>query len=297
MAAEFVLLAAIWGGSFLLMRLGASEFGPWATAGVRVLVASVVLLPLLWWRGQWPTLRRHAGPILLVGMLNAGLPFAFYAYALLHISTGLSSILNATAPLFGALIAWLWLGERPGRSRALGLAIGFVGVTLLSWNKASFGAGGTGWAVLACLGATVCYGIAASFTRRHLTGVAPLAVATGSQLGATLGLAVPTVWFWPAQTPGLVAWSALVAVGVLCTALAYILFFRLIAQAGPSKTLTVTFLIPVFAIAYGALLLGERITPWMVGGGAVILAGVALATGLVSLPDRRRPSNRAAPPP
>jgi drug/metabolite transporter (DMT)-like permease len=297
LAAEFVLLGAIWGSSFLLMRLGAGEFGPWATAGVRVLVASAVLLPLLWWRGQWATLRRHARPILFVGMLNSGLPFAFFAYALLHISTGLSAILNATVPLFGALIAWGWLGERPGRSRALGLAIGFAGVTLLSWNKASFTPGGTGWAVLACLGATVCYGIAASFTRRYLTGVAPLAVATGSQVGAALGLAVPTLWFWPAQTPGPVAWAALVAVGVVCTAFAYILFFRLIDQAGPSKTLSVTFLIPVFAVLYGTVLLDEPLTAWMLGGGAVILLGVALSSGLVSLPDRRRPANRAAPPP
>ena len=286
--AEFVLLAAIWGASFLFMRVGAVEFGAWATAGVRVGVASVALLPVLWFSGHWPALRRHAGPILFVGVLSSGLPFALYAYALLSISTGLSAILNATTPLFGALVAWLWLKERPGGWRALGLAIGFLGVALLSWNKASFKPGGTGWAVLACLGATLCYGLAASYTRKYLTGVPAMATATGSQIGATLALAPATLWFWPAHPPSLHAWTALLVVGVLCTAVAYILFFRLIAAAGPSRSLTVTFLIPVFALGYGAVLLDERITVWMVGGGAVILLGVALATGWWT-PRWRRP--------
>lgn len=278
-AAEFLLLAALWGASFLFMRFAVLEFEPWAAAGARVAVASLVLLPVLLYSGQWAVFRRHAGPILLVGVFNAGLPFALYAYALLSLTTGLSAILNATAPLFGALVAWGWLKERPGRWPAVGLAIGFVGVALLSWKKASFHPGGTGWAVLACLGATLCYGIAASFTRKYLTGVPPLATATGTQFGATLALAVPALWFSPGQWPSLRAWGAVLAAGVLCTALAYILFFRLIERTGPSKTLTVTFLIPLFALFYGALLLGEPITGWMVGGGTVILLGVALATG------------------
>ncbi len=286
LAAEFVLLAALWGASFLFMLLGAAEFGPWATAGLRVAVASAVLLPVLVMAGHWPTLRRHARAILLIGLVNSAIPFALYAYALLSISTGVSAILNATTPLFGALVAWLWLNDSPGRSRALGLAIGFAGVVLLSWPKADFSTGGTGWAVLACLGATLSYGVAASCTKRYLTGVHPLATATGSQIGATLGLAVPTIWFWPSQNPGAMAWGSIVAVGVLCTAVAYILYFRLIEKAGPSKTLTVTFLIPVFAIGYGALLLGEAITGPMVVGGAVILTGVALATGWVRWPLR-----------
>jgi drug/metabolite transporter (DMT)-like permease len=296
LAAEFVLLAALWGSSFLFMRFGATEFGPWATAGMRVAVASAVLLPVLALSGQWPALRRHAGPILFVGLFNSGLPFALYAYALLSISTGLSAILNATVPLFGALVAWVWLQDRPGGVRVLGLAIGFMGVALLSWNKASFQSGGTGWAIAACLAATLCYGIAASYTKKHLTGVPPLATATGSQIGATLGLAWPTVWFWPQQSPGAVAWGAIVAVGVLCTAVAYILYFRLIEQAGPSKTLTVTFLVPLFALLYGAILLGESITGWMVVCGLVILCGVALSSGLISWPRPRSPRSRPTEP-
>lgn len=290
LAAEFVLLAALWGSSFLFMLMGASEFGPWATAGLRVAIASVALLPVLVLAGHWQTLRRHARAVLLIGLVNSAIPFALYAYALLHISTGVSAILNATTPLFGALVAWLWLKETPGASRSLGLAVGFAGVMLLSWPKADFSSGGTGWAVLACLGATLSYGMAASCTKRYLTGVHPLATATGSQIGATIGLALPTWWFWPSQTPSLTAWGALGVVGVLCTAVAYILFFRLIEKAGPSKTLTVTFLIPVFAMGYGTWLLGETITATTIAGGVVILAGVALATGWVRWPTR---DNRA----
>ncbi|MEY2685152.1 MAG: hypothetical protein RJA09_2296 [Pseudomonadota bacterium] len=281
LAAEFLLLAALWGLSFLFTRMGATEFGPWATAGLRVLVASLCLAPVLWWSGAWPDFKRKAGPILFVGLLNSGIPFALYAYAVMSITTGLSAILNATVPLFGALVAWVWLGDKPQRWRAVGLAIGFVGVGLLSWNKASFKPGGTGWAVVACLAATFCYGVAASFTKKHLMGIQPMATATGSQWGASLGLAVPTLWFWPDHTPSATAWVAVGALGLFCTAVAYILYFRLIERAGPSKTLTVTFLIPVFALLYGALFLGESVTTAMLLGGLVIVAGVALATGLV----------------
>lgn len=287
LAAEFVLLAALWGASFLFMHLGAAEFGAWATAGLRVGLAALALLPLLLASGHARALRDHAGPILFVGLLNSGIPFALFSYAVLSISTGLASILNATVPLFGALIAWLWLSEKPNGSRALGLVIGFVGVALLSWDKASFKPGGTGWAVLACLGATFCYGLAASYTKRYLSGVPPLATATGSQIGAALGLALPTWWFWPDRAPGATAWMAVAALAVLCSALAYILYFRLIEQAGPAKALTVTFMIPLFAIFYGAVFLREAITPWMVGCGLLIIGGIALSTGLLRLPARQ----------
>jgi len=296
LAAEFVLLAALWGSSFLFMRQGAFEFGAWATAGVRVAVASLVLWPVLVWSGHWGAFRRHAPAILTVGLLNSGIPFALFAYALLHITTGLSAILNATVPLFGALVAWFWLGERPGRWRTLGLALGFLGVALLSWNKASFKPGGTGWAVVACLGATLCYGIAASFTKKYLSGIPPMATAAGSQFGATLGLAGPMLYFWPEQMPSAAAWGSIAFLGVVCTAIAYILYFRLIEKAGPSKTLTVTFLIPVFALVYGSLLLGETITGWMVGCGAVILLGVALGTGWIKPRPARLPPPAAPTP-
>lgn len=287
---EFILLAALWGASFLFMRLGASEFGALPTAGIRVSIAALFLLPLMLARGQWPALVQHWKKILFLGMLNSGIPFACYAFALLSITTGLSSLLNATVPLFGALVAWVWLKDRPNGMKILGLLIGFVGVAMLAWGKASFkpDASGlsSGWAVVACLTACLCYGIAASFTKRYLGGVPSLVVATGSQIGASLGLALPTLWLWPAVMPSATAWLALLAVGVLCTGVAYVLYFRLIEKMGASTSLTVTFLIPVFAVIYGVLFLGESVTTWMLICAVVILGGTALSLNLFKL---RRP--------
>jgi drug/metabolite transporter (DMT)-like permease len=282
-ALEFILLAAIWGASFLLMKLGASDFGPFLTAFLRVLLASTFLLPLLIWRGQLDALKKNYKPILFVGMLNSGIPFALFSFAVLHITTGLTSILNATVPLWGALVAWMWLKDKPASSRILGLAIGFAGVAALSWDKASFkpGASAAGLAVVACLLATLCYGIAASFTKKYLTGVPPLASATGSQIGAALLLSVPGLMTLPAQMPGLRAWGAIVLLALFCTAVAYVLYFRIIERAGPARAVAVTFLIPVFGIAYGAVLLSEQITLTMIVCGAVIVLGTALSTGVL----------------
>ena len=284
---DFVLLGAIWGASFLFMRIGTLEFGPLPTAAVRVAIAAAFLLPIVWLRGLLPELRKHWRRTFFIGLLNSGIPFACFSFALLSISTGLAAILNATVPMFGALIAWAWLKDKLNASRVLGLFIGFAGVALLAWDKASFkpDASGVapGWAVLACLLAVVCYGISASYTKRYLSGLPPLVTAAGSQIGATLGLALPALWLWPARMPGSSAWLAMLAVGVLCTGLAYIVFFRLIENAGPPRALSVTFLVPVFAVLYGMLFLGEAVTPWMLGCAAVIVCGTALSTGLLRL--------------
>ena len=284
---ELVLLAALWGASFLFMRLGAGEFGPVALAAVRVAGATLFLLPLMLARRQLGVLRRHWRPIAVVGLINSALPFLFYSYAALSITAGLSSIFNAATPLFGAVIAWLWLRDRLAPARIAGLAIGFAGVLWLAWDKASFKPGGSGWAVVACLCATLCYGLAASFTKRHLAGVAPLAVATGSQLSAALVLALPAWWWWPARLPSGTAWGAAALLAVLCTGVAYVLYFRLIAHIGAANAITVTFLIPLFAVLWGWVALAEQPTPAMALGGAVILLGTALATGVLRPPARR----------
>jgi drug/metabolite transporter (DMT)-like permease len=280
---EFFALAAIWGSSFLFMRLASVEFGIFATAAMRVMIASTVMLPVLIYSGHWGAFQRRARPILFVGLLNSGIPFALFAYAVLSITTGLSSILNATVPLFGALVAWLWLKDKPSASRIVGLVVGFVGVALLGGEGASFKPGGTGWAVLACLAATFCYALAASFTKKYLMGVPPIATATGSQLGAALGLILPALWFWPSKVPSSQAWGAVTVLAVLCTAVAYVLYFRLIETAGPSRALTVTFMIPVFALVYGALFLNEVITPWMILCGCIVVCGTALSSGLLKI--------------
>jgi drug/metabolite transporter (DMT)-like permease len=289
-AIDFALLAAIWGSSFLFTRMAVVEFGALPTAAIRVTIAALFLLPLLWLRGHASQLRMHWKGVMLIGVLNSGVPFACFAFALLSITTGLSAILNATVPLFGALVAWFWLKDRPTASRILGLAIGFAGVAMLAWDKASFKPDASGiapgWAVLACLLASLCYGVAAVAAKRYLAGLPPLVTATGSQIGATLSLALPALWLWPAHTPSGKAWLALLAVGVVCTGLAYVLYFRLIAQAGPTRALAVTFLVPVFAVFYGGLFLDEAVTGWMLLCGGVIVCGTALATGLLKLPGK-----------
>ena len=284
---EFILLAAIWGASFLFMRIGTLQLGALPTAGLRVGIAALFLLPILLARGLGRALRAHWKLTFVVGILNSAIPFACFTYALQSITSGLSSILNATVPLFGAVIAWLWLKDRPNGSRILGLAVGFLGVALLAWDKASFkpdaSGNATGWAVLACLLATLCYGISASFTKRYMAGMPSLVSATGSQLGAAVGLLPLTWWYWPTHAVSLDAWLAVIALGVLCSGVAYILYFRLIERAGPARALAVTFAIPVFAVLYGVAFLGEVVTPWMVGCGLVIVAGTTLSTGLIAL--------------
>jgi len=203
----------------------------------------------------------------------------------LSISTGLSSILNATTPLFGALIAWYWLGDKLNASRALGLALGFTGVVFLAIDVPggiSFKPGGSGLAVAACLLATLCYGLAGSFTKKYLQGVPSMVTTSGSLWGASLGLCLPALLTWPTDMPPLHAWVSLGVAGLLCTALAYVLYFRLMASTGPARAMTVTYLIPVFANVIGVVVLDEVVTPWMMGCGVVIVVGTALASGLVT---------------
>ena len=287
---DFVLLAAIWGASFMFMRVAAREMGAIPAAGLRVSIAALFLLPILLFKGLGGALRTHWKLTFAVGVINSAIPFVCFTYALLSITTGLSAILNATVPLFGALIAWLWLKDRPNGSRIVGLAVGFIGVAMLAWDKASFtpdaSGASSGWAVLACLLACLCYGTAASVAKRYMGGLPSLVSATGSQLGAALSLIPLTLWFWPAHRPSLQAWAAVLVLGVVCTGFAYILYFRLIERAGPARALSVTFALPAFAVFYGALLLGETITPWMVVCALVIIAGTTLSTGLLTLGRR-----------
>lgn len=288
--AELTLLAAIWGASFLFMRLGAHEFGPVALAALRVGGASLMLLPLLAARpGGLTELRREWRALAVIGLLNSALPFALFSFAALSITAGLSSIVNATTPLWGAVIAWIWLDQRLNRLRIVGLSLGFAGVLYLAWDKASFRPGADHsavWALAACLLATFCYGLAANFSKRYTAHIAPLAVATGSQVYAVLMLAVPALLFWPSVKPSGQAWAAAAALSLLCSAIAYILYFRLMSRIGPTNTIAVTFLIPVFAVLWGYLFLGEVFTLRMVIGCSVVLLGTALALGLIG---RKRP--------
>lgn len=284
-------LAALWGASFLFLRLGAAAFGPVALALLRVAGAAVLLLALLAWRGQWHTLRPAGHALWAVGAVNTALPFVLYGVAALALGAGLMSVFNATAPLWAALIAWAWLGERPTAVRAAGLGLGLAGVVGLTLGKADATPGllgvSTGWGIVACLGATLMYGWGANLVRRHAAGIPALTLAAGSQATATALLLGPGLWAWPAQTPGAAAWGAAAMLSLACTGLAYLMYFRLIARIGPTRAISVTFLIPAFAALWGALFLGEMPSGTMLAGGGVILLGTALATGLLRAPRRR----------
>jgi drug/metabolite transporter (DMT)-like permease len=284
--ADLLLLAAVWGASFLFMRMGAAEFGPLALAFLRVAGAGLLLCPLLFWQGHGGLLVTHWRPLAAVGLVNSALPFALYGVAALVLSTGLMAIFNATAPLWGGLIAWAWLHERPTAWRLLGMGIGFAGVLGLSLGKASLPAGAVGlspsWGVAACLGAALLYGYGANLARRSTVGLPSMAVAAGSQLAAALLLLPLAVWAWPEQMPSARAWGAVALLAFLCTGLAFVLYFRLIARVGPARAISVTFLVPAFAAAWGFAVLGERPTLAMLLGFGVILVGTSLSTGLLA---------------
>jgi drug/metabolite transporter (DMT)-like permease len=283
---DLLLLAALWGGSFLFMRYAAPAFGAAPLMWLRVAIASACLLPLLIYKGQGRELTSRAAVMTVMGVTNSALPFVLIAWATLSITAGLAAILNATTPIFTAIVAALWLRERLTVVRLVGLLLGLAGVAVLAADKADFKPGGSGWALLASLAAAVSYGFAANYARRHVTGVPALVNATGSQVASALVLAPFAWWLWPAQLPGPLAWGAALALGVGCTALAYLLYFRLLARVGPARAVTVTYLVPLFATVWGALLLDEAFTLRMAVGGAIVLTGTALATGLWQ-PGRR----------
>ncbi|RQG99847.1 DMT family transporter [Paraburkholderia dinghuensis] len=289
--AQLLVLAALWGGSFLFIRVGVSDFGVAPLMALRVGIGALFLLLVLFSRRPAReaigTLRERAWPLFVVGILNSAAPFCLFAWAELTLSAGVTSVINATTPLWGAVVAYLWLKDRLSGARVLGLAIGFAGVLALVGDQIVTHAGDgassftTALAAAAALGATLLYGIAASYTKRHLTGVDPLTVAAGTMTAATIVLVPFAVATWPSTSVSLHAWGAVLALGIACTGVAYLLFFRLIAAIGPARTITVTFVIPVFGILWGALFLSERVSTGMVGACATILVGTALATGFV----------------
>jgi drug/metabolite transporter (DMT)-like permease len=223
-----------------------------------------------------------------MGVLNSALPFTLIAYATLSVSAGYAAILNATSPFFAALVAYAGFGERLGRVRLAGLIVGFGGVVILAGDRASLAAEGAALAVAAALAAAALYGAAANYSRRRLAGVDPVAAAAGSQLAAALALAPAAAFALPPAPPAPAAWAAALALGALSTGLAYALYFRLLESAGPARAIVVTFLIPVFGMLWGALVLGEAVTPHMAFGTLIILAGTAMTAGFAGGARRDR---------
>jgi drug/metabolite transporter (DMT)-like permease len=290
---ELLLLASLWGASFLFMRVAGPEFGPIALSFLRAAIAALLLLPFLLLGSGAAELKTHWKRLALVGVLNSAIPFCLLALATVSLSGGFAAILNATAPLWAAVIAWIWLADKMDGSRIVGLMIGFAGVVILLANKIGLNAPGVPVAVLAAISAAFFYGIGANFTKKYMHGISTLAVATGSMLAATIVLLPGAVLFWPGEPVSLLAWVAVIVMGIASTGIAYVLYFRLIVNVGPAKAITVTYLIPGFAVIWGAIFINEELTTNMVIGGAIILAGTALATGMFSLGRKSRTSDDA----
>lgn len=270
-----VLLAALWGASFLFQRVAAPEFGPVLLVEIRVAIAAVVLGALLARRRGFRQMYGHAASLAIVGALNSAIPFSLFAYATLWVTAGFAAVLNATVPLFGALVAYVWFRERLAPKRAIGLAVGFTGVVVLVWTELR--APGGARPIAAGLVATGLYATAAHYTKARLSTLDPLTIAAGSMIGASVLLLPAAVVNLPAHPPSGRAWLCALALGVGSTGVAYALYFRLIASVGPGKALMVTYLIPAFGMLWGALVLNEPVTAAMVSGCVAIVGGTMLS--------------------
>ena len=281
---RFLLLAAIWGSSYMFMRIAAPGFGPLPLVMLRLGGAALFLLPWLLRPPVRPLLRQHVPALFLVAALNSAVPFSLLAFSMLRLQAGFCAILGATVPMFAVAIDALWWRHALQPGRLFGLALGFAGVTVLAWDHFDFSAGGTGWAVLATLAASASYACAAHYGRHRFAGQPPMLPAAGSMLAAAIMLAPFGLASWPAARLPPLDWFAVAALAIVCTACAYLLYYKLIMRIGATALTGVTFVIPVFGVLWGALFLHEAITLRILLGMAVTLLGTAFTTGLLAAP-------------
>ena len=271
---ELTILGAIWGASFLFMRVSAREFGALPLVEIRLALGALILLPILW-SGRGHFTRKHLVPVVLISAVNTAVPFSLFAWAAQRAPAGIAAITNATAVLFTALVAFVFYREHISKRRALGLVAGFVGVVVLASGKT---AGASVWsAALAGTFAGFLYGVGANLIRRQLAGIPPGAVAAGTLVSASLLLAPFALVSWPSTPVPLHSWVSAVLLGVLCTGIAYFIYFRLIYRVGAARAVTVTYLVPLFGVVWAWIVLGEPLTLSMAIAGALILGGVALS--------------------
>lgn len=271
---ELGLLGAIWGASFMFMRVAAPEFGSTPLVAIRLGLGAAILLPFLWRerrafdRQLWPRLA-------LIGAINSAIPFTLFAWAAQRAPAGVGAITNSMAVLFAALVAFLFYGEKIGARRAVALIAGFAGVIVLASGKV--GGASIGLPVAAGTFAAFLYGIGGNLVKRHLAGLPATAVAAATLSCAALMTAPFAIAQWPQHAVSAKSWGAVATLGVLCTGIAFVMFYRLIARIGASRAATTTYLVPLFGVGWAWLLLDEPLTMTMVVAGVLILGSVVLS--------------------
>jgi drug/metabolite transporter (DMT)-like permease len=281
------LLASLWGSSFLFMRIGVPALGPFVLIFLRVSIAGLALVLYAFAARHRLNLLRKWKEYLVLGAFNAAIPFSLISAAELHVSSSLAAILNATTPLFTALVAWVWTKDTLTFKKMGGLLLGLLGVTILvGWDPYQNGEP-LFKSVMYSLFAAFSYGIGGVYSSRAFSGEKPMDMAIGQQAGASLFLVPFAVATLPHEMPSLTVMFSVLGLAILCTSLGYLLFFALMRNVGPIKTLSVTFLVPVFGVLWGALFLREAITVNIISGLVIILLSVALVADLPFLRRKR----------
>lgn len=275
---KLLLLAAIWGASFLFLRIAAPVLGPVAVVTARLVLGALFLMVVALIQSRKLDVRAHWKHFLILGFLNTALPFILFAYAAQTLPASLLSILNSTAPIFGIVISAVWLRTAFTWKSAAGLALGVLGVSILVGLDTDKLSPAAGLAIAAGLAAAFCYGLASAYAKQAKS-VDGFSNAHGSLWGAVLFILPVAPAFPPMHTASLPVLFAILGVGILCSGLAYLLYFELIEKVGVGPALSVGFLIPVFGVLWGSLFLHEHIGIQTILGGAIVLVGTALITG------------------
>ena len=276
---ELLILSAIWGSSFLFLRIASPAFGPIFLIEMRVLSGLAVLLPVFCFMGKYPELKSHWKMILLISLTNMTIPFCFFAYSALNMGAGLLSIINATVPIFTATIAFVYFRQRLSKLGLMGLLVGFFGVVVLVFDPSDASGVTSQLAIPSALIACSFYGVAINLAAYKLQGISGITITTGSLFFSSIILLPFAVLTSPEIIPQGTIWLSVLALGVVCTGFGYILFYRLIVKIGSQQAIMTTYLIPLFSILWGNLFLAETVTLFMLFGGIMVLFGVGMMSG------------------
>lgn len=277
---QLIILAAVWGSSFLFMRIASPEFGPITLISLRLFISAIALFPFLLYRKEFKLVLASWPKFLWSGLNTTALPFTLFSYVTLSLTAGNTSLLNGTVPMFSAIIAWFWLKEKLSVLGVMGLILGFLGVFILASPEG--GESQVLWLpVIAALIASASYGYGSCFSRLYMQGFSSITIAAGTQFFAALFMLPFGLFFWPETNPSMLSWGSVLSLGIVSTAFSLIFFFRLLQQVGVANTVSVAYLIPIFGILWGYLFLDEVVTSGMLIGGVGIFIGIALTTGSI----------------